>query len=183
VRDCVPVSRGRFRTDAGRPAAIPVCGTTGAVFWKADLDVDCDGRAGARCNSRTDPYFTAATAYPGSDGRPLEAERLPYIVVPAPDDRWDHREHGIRGGSVAAVVYRGRVRYAVVGDVGPRGVIGEGSYALAKSLGIKADPHSGGVPSGVTYIVFENSRVQPIDDRRAAARTGERLARRLVDSR
>jgi hypothetical protein len=150
------------------------------VFWTADLDIDCDGRAGARCNGRTDPHFTAATAYPGSDGRPLDAESLPYIVVPAPDGRWDHRAHGVRGGSAAAVVYRDRVRYAVVGDVGPRGVIGEGSYALAASLGIPADPRGGGVPSGVTYIVFENSRVEPIEDRRAASRTGERLARRLI---
>ncbi|WP_435847737.1 glycoside hydrolase family 75 protein [Streptomyces fumanus] len=180
VRDCEPVSRGRFRADAQAPADIPVCGTTGAVFWKADLDIDCDGRPGARCNRRTDPYFTAGTACPGSDGRPLDAERLPYIVVPGPDARWDHRAHGVRCGSVAAVVYRDRVRYAVVGDVGPRGVIGEGSYALAESLGIRTDPRTGGVPSGVTYIVFGDSRAEPVDDVRAASRTGERLARRLI---
>ncbi|CAM5732898.1 glycoside hydrolase family 75 protein [Streptomyces fumanus] len=180
VRDCEPVSRGRFRADAQAAADIPVCGTTGAVFWKADLDIDCDGRPGARCNRRTDPYFTAATACPGSDGRPLDAERLPYIVVPAPDTRWDHRAHGVRCGSVAAVVYRDRVRYAVVGDIGPRGVIGEGSYALAESLGIRTDPRTGGVPSGVTYIVFDDSRAEPVDDVRAASRTGERLARRLI---
>ncbi len=177
VRDCEPVSRGRYRTDAGAPPTVPVCGTRNAVFWKADLDVDCDGRPTARCNRRTDPLFSASTAFRQSDGRYLSAERLPYIVVPAVGRLWDHREHGVRGGSVAAVVYRDRVRYAVVGDVGPRDIIGEASYATAEALGIRPDPRGGGIASGVTYIVFRDSLVEPIEDHAAAVATGERLAR------
>ncbi|MET7653269.1 glycoside hydrolase family 75 protein, partial [Streptomyces sp. NPDC005486] len=106
VRDCTQVSRGRYRTDEGAPATIPVCGTDEAVFWKADMDIDCDGRPGTECNSRTDPLFFAATAYQQSDGRHLSAERLPYIVVPGVSSIWDHRDHGVGGGSVAAVVYQ-----------------------------------------------------------------------------
>ncbi|MDG9724421.1 glycoside hydrolase family 75 protein [Streptomyces sp. DH41] len=181
VRGCDPVSHGRYRTDAGAPADTPVCGRGDAVYWKADLDVDCDGRPGDRCNSGTDPYFSSATAYTQSDGLPLDAERLPYVVVPEPSDIWDHREHDVHGGSVAAVVYGDRVRYAVVGDVGPRDLIGEASYAAARSLGIPADPHGGGTPSGVTYIVFEGSDVEPLEDKAAAEKTGERLAREFVD--
>ncbi|GGU65905.1 hypothetical protein GCM10010259_65280 [Streptomyces daghestanicus] len=177
VRDCDPVSSARHRGDAGKPADVPVCRTPGAVFWKADLDIDCDGRPGPRCNRRTDPVFTASTAFAQSDGRPLDAARLPYIVVPSPGPAWDHRADGVTGGSVAAVIHRDRVRYAVVGDIGPRGVIGEGSYALAEELGIRPDPRGGGVPSGVTYIVFDGGRVDPVEDRRAAERAGERLAR------
>ncbi|MFD8234726.1 glycoside hydrolase family 75 protein [Streptomyces sp. NPDC059696] len=180
VRDCVPVSRGRYRSDVGAPANIPVCGTGDVVFWKADMDIDCDGRPGPRCNARTDPYFAASTAYSQSDGRPLSAERLPFIVVPAPSALWDYRAHGIGGGSVVAVVYRDRVQYAVVGDAGPQGIIGEASYATAKGLGIRADPHGGGAPSGVTYIVFMNTKVSPIEDHAAAVTEGERLAKRLV---
>ncbi|GGQ42853.1 glycoside hydrolase family 75 protein [Streptomyces mutabilis] len=183
VRDCEPVSEGRYRSDAGAPADIPVCGARDAVYWKADLDVDCDGRPGDHCNSRTDPHFTPATAYTQSDGRPLDAERLPYVVVPEPSDIWDHREHEVHGGSVAAVVHGDRVRYAVVGDIGPRRLIGEASYAAAKSLGIPADPHAGGTDSGVTYIVFKDSEVEPIEDQAAAQETGERLAREFVDGR
>ncbi|WP_205351102.1 glycoside hydrolase family 75 protein [Streptomyces sp. CB09001] len=181
VRDCDPVSRGRYRSDAGAPADIPVCGTREAVYWKADLDVDCDGRPGDRCNSGTDPHFSPATAYTESDGRPLDAERLPYVVVPGPSDTWDHREDDVRGGSLAALVHGDRVRYAVVGDVGPSGLIGEASYAAARSLGIPADPEGGGVASDVTYIVFKGSEVEPIEDMAAAEKTGERLARRFVD--
>ncbi|MET9973054.1 glycoside hydrolase family 75 protein, partial [Streptomyces sp. NPDC006356] len=164
VRNCAPVSRGRYRSDGRAPAKIPVCGARGAVFWKADMDIDCDGQPTGHCNRRTDPYFSATTAYQQSDGRHLNAERLPYIVVPTPSGIWDHDADGMHGGAVAAVVYRGRVRYAVVGDVGPRDIIGEASYATAKALGIPPDPRTGGTASGVTYIVFKDSRVTPIED-------------------
>ncbi|WAZ19528.1 glycoside hydrolase family 75 protein [Streptomyces cinnabarinus] len=183
VRDCPQISRGRFRTDSGEAATIPVCGTRDAVYWKADLDIDCDGRPGPRCNSRTDPYFSDATAFQQSDGGYLDAERLPYVVVPAPSGLWDYRDHGIRGGSVVALVHEDRVRYAVVGDVGPHDIIGEASYAAAEELGIHPDPHGGGTDSGVTYIVFKDTRVEPIEDTEAAGVMGERLARKLLSSR
>ncbi|GGY32983.1 glycoside hydrolase family 75 protein [Streptomyces djakartensis] len=181
TQDCVAVSRGRYRSDNGAPARIPICGTADAVFWKADMDIDCDGRPGPRCNRRSDPHFAATTAYAQSDGRPLSAERLPFVVVPAPSRIWDYRDHGVGGGSVAAVVYRDRVRYAVVGDTGPRNIIGEASYATARALSIRPHPQGGGTPSGVTYIVFKNSGVSPIEDRAAAATTGERLAREFIE--
>jgi hypothetical protein len=180
VRDCAPVSNGHYRSDAGAPADIPVCGTDDVVFWKADMDIDCDGQAGPRCNGRTDPYFADSTAYQQSDGRYLDPERLPFIVVPMASGIWNYRDHGIRGGSVAAVVYKDRVQYAVVGDTGPRDIIGEASYATAAALGINPDPHGGGTASGVTYIVFKNSKVSPIENHAAAVETGERLAKQFV---
>jgi hypothetical protein len=177
---CKPVSRVRFRTDAHARATVPVCGTRDVVFWKADMDIDCDGRPTRRCNRRADPWFQPATAFRQSDGRPLNAETLPFIVVPAPGPAWDHRAHGIRGGSVAAVVHRGRVGYGVVGDTGPRRIIGEASYAMAAGLGLPPGPRAGGAPSGVTYIVFRNSRVTPIESHRKAVALGDALARRLA---
>ncbi|WUU57404.1 glycoside hydrolase family 75 protein [Streptomyces althioticus] len=182
VSGCTPVSQGRYRKDRGRAATVPVCGTREAVYWKADMDIDCDGRPGRHCNAATDPHFSSSTAFAQSDGRALSSEKLPYVVVPAPSSLWDYREHGVRGGSVAAVVYRDRVSYAVVGDTGPADIIGEASYAAAKSLGIDPDPRSGGTPSGVTYIVFKDSRVTPLENREAAQTQGERLAREFVDS-
>ncbi|MFF9202723.1 glycoside hydrolase family 75 protein [Streptomyces sp. NPDC014986] len=182
VGGCTPVSRGRYREDRGSRATVPVCGTRDAVFWKADMDIDCDGRPGRRCNARTDRYFSASTAFPQSDGRPLSSEELPHVVVPVPSGLWNHRSHGVRGGSAVAVVYRDRVRYGVVGDTGPADIIGEASYAMAEALGVDPDPHGGGASSGVTYIVFRNSRVTPIEDHRAAVTAGERLAREFVDA-
>ncbi|MFI0232533.1 glycoside hydrolase family 75 protein [Streptomyces sp. NPDC017086] len=177
---CRQLSRGRYRTDADGRATVRVCGTRDAVFWKADLDVDCDGRPTARCNRRTDPLFADTTAFQQSDGRQLTSETLPYIVVPAASRRWNPHASGVRGGCVAAVVYRDRVRYAVVGDTGPRDLIGEASYAAARALGIRPDPVEGGAPSGVTYIVFRDSRVRRMEDRAATAAEGERLARRFI---
>lgn len=181
VRDCAEVSSGRYRTDADQPATVPVCGTDRAVHWTADMDIDCDGRPGPHCNAGSDLSFSEATAFTQSDGRYLSAEELPYIVVPGASDIWDYRAHGVRGGSVAAVVYGDRVQYAVVGDTGPDEIIGEASYATAQALGISADPHGGGAPSGVTYIVFKDSEVSPIEDHAAAVATGERLARSFVN--
>lgn len=154
-----------------------MCGTKGAVFWKADLDVDCDGRVTARCNGRTDPWFHGDTAFHQSDDQPLDAAALPFVVVPAPSGIWDYRDAGIRGGGVVAIVHRDRVVYAVVGDAGPAGLVGEASYAAARSLGIDPDPSHGGVASGVTYILFRNSVVRPIESRSEAERLGAELAR------
>lgn len=180
VGTCAEISNGRYRTDENSPATVPVCGAQGAVFWKADLDIDCDGQATAHCNGQADPLYSPGTAYVQSDGQPLNAETLPYIVVPAASSRWSPGASGVRGGSVAAVVYQDRVQYAVVGDTGPSDLIGEASYATARGLGISSGPSDGGVPSGVTYIVFKDSEADPIEDHQAAVSTGERLARQFV---
>jgi hypothetical protein len=44
--------------------------------------------------------------------------------------------------------------YAIYGDVGPATKLGEGSIALAASLGIPSNPKKGGVDSGIITIVF-----------------------------
>lgn len=180
VKTCDRISHGKYRTDQGSPAEIPVCGTKRAVFWTADMDIDCDGRVTAVCNRNTDPAFQAGTAFQTSAGRPLDSSALPYVVVPGPGPLWKYADHGIKGGSVAAVVYGDKVVYAVVGDTGPTGIIGEASYAAAKRLGIDPDPKSGGTASGVTYILFRGSRVSPIEDHEAAVAEGEALAAEFV---
>ncbi|MGW0783222.1 glycoside hydrolase family 75 protein [Streptomyces sp. NPDC002913] len=180
VKTCDRISKGLYRTDQGRPAKIPVCGTKGAVFWEADMDIDCDGRTTAVCNKKTDPSFLPSTAFQTSAGKPLDSSTLPYVVVPGPGPLWNYTTSGIRGGGVAAVIHGDEVQYAVVGDTGPTGIIGEASYATAKALGIDPDPKSGGTASGVTYILFRDSAVSPIEDHAAAVTEGEALARKFV---
>ncbi|WP_434975556.1 glycoside hydrolase family 75 protein [Streptomyces mesophilus] len=183
VRSCHPVSAGRYRTDDGARADIPVCGAKGAVFWKADLDIDCDGRPSRACNKRTDPFFLPTTAFQDSAGRQLDSAALPYVVVPGPSKAWDHRKWGVHGGGVVAVIYRGKVQYAVVGDTGPTDLIGEASYATARALGIDPHPVHGGADGGATYIFFRDSRVRPIENHREAVRLGQSLARKFVAGR
>ncbi|UYQ65413.1 glycoside hydrolase family 75 protein [Streptomyces peucetius] len=174
------ISKGGYATDRGRAANIPVCERREAVYWTADMDIDCDGRRTARCNRDTDPSYQPATAFTQSDGRYLNAEKLPFVVVPAPSGIWDYRSSGIRGGSAAVMIHDGKVVYGVVGDTGPSGIIGEASYGAAQALGIDPDPATGGVPSGVTYIVFKDSKVSPIESHPSAAALGEELARRFL---
>ncbi|MEU3049573.1 glycoside hydrolase family 75 protein [Streptomyces sp. NPDC006984] len=180
VSTCHRISRGAYRTDRGAPADVPVCGRDGVVHWNADLDIDCDGIRTAHCHPGSDPYFQPTTAFTQSDGRYLNSEELPFVVVPAPGPRWNYWASGIRGGTVAAVVHRDRVVYGVVGDTGPADTIGEASYAAAEALGIDPHPLRGGAASGVTYILFPGTRAEPIENRAAATALGEALARELV---
>jgi hypothetical protein len=180
VTSCSQISNGKYRTDEETSATVPVCGKNGAVFWKADMDVDCDGQVTARCNGDTDPWFQDDTAFHQSDGRPLRADSLPYVVVPSTSGIWKYTSSGIKGGGVVAVVYNGKVEYAVVGDTGPTAIIGEASYATANALGIDPDPETGGTDTGVTYILFKNSQVSPIESHSAAVSLGDSLAEQFL---
>ncbi|WEH36648.1 glycoside hydrolase family 75 protein [Streptomyces sp. AM 4-1-1] len=180
VSSCSQISDGKYRTDREAPATVPVCGKNGAVFWKADLDVDCDGQVTAACNKDTDPWFQDDTAFHTSGGKPLNAEKLPYVVVPSASGIWDYASAGIKGGGVVAVIHKNKVVYAVVGDTGPDKIIGEASYATAKALGIDPDPRTGGTDSDVTYILFKDSKASPIEDHAAAVTAGEDLAGKFL---
>jgi hypothetical protein len=183
TKNCHQVSHGKYKTDEDAGSAtVAICGATGAYFWKADMDVDCDGQRTAQCNENTDCCFQNDTSFHQSDGRPLNAAQLPYVVIPLPSSRWNYSSAGLQGGDVVAVVYNGHVEYAVFGDEGPSGIIGEASYATAKALGIDPDPSNGGVDSGVTYIVFKNSRVSPIEDHAKAVARGRALAKQFIDN-
>ncbi|MFC0602673.1 glycoside hydrolase family 75 protein [Streptomyces palmae] len=182
VSSCNQISNGKYRTDEETSANIAVCGANGAVFWKADMDIDCDGQPTAHCNSDTDPWFQDDTAFHQSDGKPLISDQLPYVVVPSPSSIWDYRTAGIKGGGVVAVIYNGKVEYAVVGDTGPTKIIGEASYATAAALGIDPDPETGGTDSGVTYILFKNSSVTPIESHSQAVSVGDQLARQFLQN-
>ncbi|MET7536235.1 glycoside hydrolase family 75 protein [Streptomyces sp. NPDC005507] len=180
VTSCSQISNGKYRTDEETSATVPVCGKNGAVFWKADMDIDCDGRITTQCNADTDPWFQDDTAFHQSDGKPLSAEKLPYVVVPSSSGIWNYAGAGIEGGGVVAVIHNNKVEYAVVGDTGPDKIIGEASYATAKALGIDPDPETGGTDSGVTYIVFKNNQASPIESHSAAVTLGDSLAKKFL---
>ncbi|MGW2834455.1 glycoside hydrolase family 75 protein [Streptomyces sp. NPDC001286] len=180
VTSCSQISNGKYKTDDETSATVPVCGKNGAVFWKADMDIDCDGQRTSKCSESTDPWYQDDTAFHQSDGRPLRADSLPYVVVPSSSSIWNYSSAGIKGGGVVAVIYNNKVEYAVVGDTGPTKIIGEASYATAKALGIDPDPETGGTDSGVTYILFKNSQVSPIESHSAAVTLGDKLAKQFL---
>lgn len=166
---------GDYATDVGEAAAIPVCQTADVVWWTADLDIDCDGGRGALC--RSDPDYLPDTSGVDSTGAPLDASTLPFIVIPLASSRFRYADHGIGIGQVALVLYRDRMVFGIFGDAGPSSIIGEASFAMAEALGIPSHPSTGGVDSGVTYLVFTGAtaRVTRNEDHDEAVRLGESL--------
>lgn len=181
VKDCEQISNGKYKTDEDGSPSVPVCDTGSAVFWKADLDVDCDGQESEKCNKETDPSYQDETAFQTSDGRPLDAAKTPYVVLPGKSEIWDYSDSGLQGGSIVAVINGDKVEYAGVGDIGPEQAIGEASYAAAEGLGIDPDPATGGAESGVTYIAFKDSETDAIEDHAGTVELGDELAKEFVN--
>ncbi len=137
-----------YAHDDGEAAKTYICGDKkNSVYWTADMDIDCDGDVTAACSEKTDPWFQVGTAF----GSHVEADKVPYYVIP---NNFNLGNNGIGGGQIAAIIYKGKVTYAVLADTGPPGIIGEASYATAKILGIPENPETGGTDGPVIYIVF-----------------------------
>lgn len=177
---CHKINHGAYAKDQGGTSNIDICDLSNAVFFKADMDIDCDGKQTAVCNKHADASYQSSTAAVDSHGKALDASVLPYIVVPGASSRWSYKNSGIKMGSVAAVIYNGKIEYGVVGDVGPQAIVGEASYAMAKRLGINPNPSSGGVASGVTYVIFKGAGPSKLEDHAAAAKLGAERAKTLI---
>jgi Fungal chitosanase of glycosyl hydrolase group 75 len=123
----------------------------GAVYFRAGMAVDADGSPRAR---HIDPYGQSRTSLRHDNGASVNAEATHYYVLPY----GQYKQFGVKLGDVAAVRYGDQVRFAVFADVGPRRKLGEGSMALAHSLGMSNSPISGGTQRPeVEYLVFPRS--------------------------
>jgi hypothetical protein len=182
IASCDQVVGGTYANGSGQPSNISICGLPGAVFWHADLDVDCDGKVSAKCNTMTDPWFMDQTAAVDSNGDSLDAAALPFVVIPGKSTRFDYRLSGLAMGSVVAVIYEDKLVFGVLGDVGPTAYIGEASYRMTELLGIDPDPRVGGVADGVSYIAFTgaDARVMTMEDHDEATDLGISLATDLL---
>jgi hypothetical protein len=178
---CNQVSNGLYSLNAGDPGTVPICGLTNAFFWKADMDIDCDGKTTTQCNLQTDPDYQNQTAATDSKGNPLDAANLPYVVVPGKSTKFDFGANGVKLGDVILVLYKGQIEYAVYGDVGPTTIIGEASYATAQALGIDPNPSTGGVDTpDVLYVAFPGALVSPIEDHAKAVSVGQAALAKLL---
>jgi hypothetical protein len=183
LASCNQISNGLYLTDSDSASpTIPICGLQGAVFWQADMDVDCDGKTTTQCNLNTDAAYQNETSATDSNGDPLDAAALPFVVVPLPSSRFDYNAAGLALGSVIAVIYKGKLNYGVFGDEGPSDIIGEASYAMAASLGVDPDPSVGGTDGPVTYIAFTGGTAvaSPIESHAAAVAVGVARAKQLL---
>jgi hypothetical protein len=161
--------------DKGVTAAI--CGLNGAVYWVADMDIDCDGRATPGKCPGPDQSYQPDTAVHGPNGA-LAAAVTPYVVIPN-----NFTTTGLNPGTVVAVIYRAKLQFAVFGDTGPPTIIGEASYATADKLGIPPSPLDGGVLGRtVTYIAFTGTGTVPanVEDQAATQTLGDQLVTKLI---
>ncbi len=99
------------------------------------------------CTSLSDETkkFTDPTAY-------VNASKIPYVVLPK--DVADRG--GARLGDFAVVINlrNGKSSFAIYADIG---TLGEGSVALANSLGVSSDARHGGQSDGILYLLFPAS--------------------------
>ncbi|MDB5049830.1 MAG: secreted protein [Fibrobacteres bacterium] len=147
----------------GEPSTVPLyqVGTTstGASFFEADMDVDCDGSKSGPCNVSLDPSHQPEL----SCGCNADAGKLPFFVLPL-GSRFNASSRGIELGAVAACIYKDPKTGAIGLMYGPwldeDGVsqeIGESSAYMAQQLGVDPNPETGGSDTGNTYIVFPGS--------------------------
>lgn len=136
-----------YLENAGRPG-----------HWWA-LVVDPDGAPVVQGEGDPAPgYYVSMTALEDrgkaetDPHRYVDAERIPYVVLPAKA----RTEIGIWLGDLALVVdpESGKQAFALFADIGPNGHLGEGSIALAKALGIPSNPRRGGTDRKLTWLVW-----------------------------
>jgi glycosyl hydrolase group 75 (putative chitosanase) len=177
TNSCTVASASKYKTDDDASSStINICKSGTAYFWKADMDVDCDGVATSVCNSSTDPWYQPQTSFQTSKGKSFTASTTHYYVIPLPSSRFSYSSAGIKPGTVAAVIYNNKIVYAVFADEGPSNIIGEASYATARDLGIDPNPENGGTDSGVTYIVLKGNVPSPVEDNATITAKGQAAA-------
>jgi hypothetical protein len=127
-------------------------------YLDSELQLDTDGWPDGR--GKGDRSWQPTTSLRYADNTSLNANSVPYFVLPLPKSWANNR--GIYLGDYAAVIYRGKVTYAVFGDEGPEHLIGEGSIQLLRTLGEERLKPNGriensGAGPGIVTIVFPGS--------------------------
>jgi hypothetical protein len=122
----------------------------GVQDWWKDIVYEKDGQPFVLPNGVV-PSKTAYTLDP--KGRPedqLDSETIPYIVLPP------FCVTGVKGivkGCRALASYKKKRVECVVGDIGPRTKVGEGSIELCRQLGIRSSPRNGGLET--PEVIYE----------------------------
>lgn len=126
----------------------------GQIYFDSKLDLDDDGSSYAK----QDPDGQAQTSLSDAKGNGVDANAVPYFVLPV---HGFYRTMGVKLGDIAAVIYNGKLAFAIFADAGPHNKIGEGSIELHRLLGhetiVNGKLHDVGIDNGVVTIVFPGS--------------------------
>ena len=169
VCDGKPLTKYKCSTDPSRNSVFLKLGGE-AVFYDAKMGIDADGSELSKTHpGETDqPATSLRYALPGCPS--VNADKVPYVVIPGGAFAGSL---GVELGDVAAVVYKDRVVYAIVADIGPNCKIGEGSIQLHEKLlgaghgcakrdehGVCIKPAAGGIGKNVLYFIFPGSKAK-----------------------
>ena len=129
-----------------------------AFLTLSDLDLDTDGVKDPSIHY--EPTHQSATSIDPA-GKWLNSNRVNFIVLPGGFSERHGKSVGI--GTLATVIYSGRVAHAVVADIGPRTKFGEGSIALHRELGFERVRDGRifdcGIDRGVLTLIYIGSRI------------------------
>ncbi|MBX9432106.1 glycoside hydrolase family 75 protein [Ralstonia pseudosolanacearum] len=150
----------------------------GTVVFNAKASVDADGSPVIGGSGWPNNVQTWLTFDEGSQDKFVNAEAVPFIVIPQDVPKAGMSlmtDTGIGKGDLAVVVKGDRCSFAVVGDAGPWFRLGEASLRAHEDLGNPQCAISDqspcrhlkegsgvGITSNVTFIVFPGSRPKPL---------------------
>jgi Fungal chitosanase of glycosyl hydrolase group 75 len=131
---------------------------TGEIYIDSELQLDTDGWPNPAHGDGTHLDGTS-WGYSGPGDKPINANEVPYFVLPR--GGWDH-DHRINLGDYAAVLFSDKLVFAVFADRGEQFRIGEGSIELLRRLGFERIKSNGtvinkGTAPGVITIIFPGS--------------------------
>lgn len=120
------------------------------IEFVAKLAVCCDGMP---VNEHDDPCWQPQTAY-YNNGKYLDPEKVPYIVVPPMIiEGVDPVVLGCQG--LIVNLQNGLSTPAICGEVGPDDKIGEASMEGADRVGLSSSPNNGGTDEKmILYAIF-----------------------------
>ncbi|WP_196246403.1 glycoside hydrolase family 75 protein [Ralstonia solanacearum] len=134
-----------------------------AILFDAKMAVDADGSGYAKKQAKFPDSPETSLRY--SDRTSLDADKVAYAVLPLgfPEAT------GLTLGDVAAIIYRDKITYAIIGDQSKAFRIGEGSIRLHEALGqngclrrdqtgVCTQPRGHSIPKDVIYLVFPGTR-------------------------
>jgi Fungal chitosanase of glycosyl hydrolase group 75 len=144
--------------------------TSAGIYLRSGMAVDADGSPRAR---QIDPTGQTSTSMRYADNRSVNAEVVPYMVLPG----GAYQRFGVQLGDMVLVRNKdnGKMAVAVFADVGPRNKTGEGSMELAREVGLNPSPTHGGTsrPS-IEYLVLPNTHgTKPRNEQELLARIAE----------
>ena len=171
----------------------------GTIVFRSKTGVDADGSPVSQSPNRSpaDQPHTSLTYDTGQNDF-VNAEDVSFVVTPLTSTTFRtsfKQDTGIRLGDLAVVIKDERCSFGLVADEGPAFRIGEASIKTHEDLGnpqcktpgehpcmkLKAGGSGVGIASGITFILFPQSRPNPLNAATVSAVTGEKGAAKTTE--